>query len=155
LSHKLRRKDGKEHRHWIWSNTAELVAGRRCSGTSTGQPIVAALNYLRGVQDWTKARMTDEPPEFLSPAWKRQARMMQRDRHLAMIAKHGRIGWQRRSGYNRRSWSDSDVSLQGHHRAATPGPNSAQSAGRGKIACNVLNRMTAHGHAHLRSDPLM
>jgi hypothetical protein len=30
------------------------------------------LNYLRGVQDWTKARMTDAPTEF-SPAWKRHA----------------------------------------------------------------------------------
>ena len=27
----------------------------------------------------------------------------QRDRHIATIEKHGRIGWQRRSGYNRRS----------------------------------------------------
>jgi hypothetical protein len=27
----------------------------------------------------------------------------QRDQHIATIEKHGRIGWQRRSGYNRRS----------------------------------------------------
>ena len=27
----------------------------------------------------------------------------QRDRHIATIEKHGRMGWQRRSGYNRRS----------------------------------------------------
>jgi hypothetical protein len=27
----------------------------------------------------------------------------QRDRHIEAIEKHGRIGWQRRSGYNRRS----------------------------------------------------
>ena len=30
----------------------------------------------------------------------------QRDRHLAAIAKHGRIGWQRSSGYNRRSLAE-------------------------------------------------
>ena len=30
----------------------------------------------------------------------------QRDRHLATIAKHGRIGWQRSSGYNRRSLAE-------------------------------------------------
>src|SRR6202790_3469778 len=28
---------------------------------------------------------------------------IQRDLHMATIAKHGRMGWQRRSGYNRRS----------------------------------------------------
>jgi transposase len=27
----------------------------------------------------------------------------QRDRHIAEIEEHGRMGWQRRSGYNRRS----------------------------------------------------
>ena len=27
----------------------------------------------------------------------------QRDQHIATIEKHGRLGWQRRSGYNRRS----------------------------------------------------
>jgi hypothetical protein len=27
----------------------------------------------------------------------------QRDQHITTIEKHGRIGWQRRSGYNRRS----------------------------------------------------
>src|ERR1700722_7734949 len=41
--------------------------------TTTGQSIVAAVNYLRGLQDWTKARITDAPTEFLSPAWKRHA----------------------------------------------------------------------------------
>jgi len=41
--------------------------------TPTGQPIIAALNYLRGVQDWTKTRMTGAPTEFLGPAWKRHA----------------------------------------------------------------------------------
>jgi hypothetical protein len=30
----------------------------------------------------------------------------QRDRHLAAIAKHGRMNWQRSSGYNRRSLAE-------------------------------------------------
>jgi hypothetical protein len=30
----------------------------------------------------------------------------QRDLHIATIAKHGRVGWQRRSGYNRRSLTE-------------------------------------------------
>jgi Transposase DDE domain len=34
----------------------------------------------------------------------------QRDRHLQCIAKHGRIGWQRRSGYSRRALVESAIS---------------------------------------------
>ena len=33
----------------------------------------------------------------------------QRDRHIATIEKHGRMGWQRRSGYNRRSLVETAV----------------------------------------------
>jgi hypothetical protein len=35
----------------------------------------------------------------------------QRDRHIAAIAKHGRKGWQSRSGYNWRALAEADVSL--------------------------------------------
>src|SRR5690349_5818156 len=35
--------------------------------------------------------------------------MTQRDRHIATIEKHGRMGWQRRSGYNRRSLVETAV----------------------------------------------
>jgi len=33
----------------------------------------------------------------------------QRDRHIATIERHGRMGWQRRSGYNRRSLAETAV----------------------------------------------
>ena len=33
--------------------------------TPAGQPVVAALDYLRGVDDWTRARMKDAPTAFL------------------------------------------------------------------------------------------
>jgi hypothetical protein len=33
----------------------------------------------------------------------------QRDGHLATIAKHGRMNWQRSSGYNRRSFAETAV----------------------------------------------
>jgi hypothetical protein len=39
--------------------------------TPTGQPIIAALSYLRRVDDWTRARMIEAPTEFLAPAWRR------------------------------------------------------------------------------------
>jgi TnpA family transposase len=69
--------------HWRRVRTLFPALLRRTTfdATSTGQPIIAALNYLRGVQDWTKARMTDAPTEFLSPAWKRHA--LDDDGHVA------------------------------------------------------------------------
>jgi len=33
----------------------------------------------------------------------------QRDRHLQVIAEHGRMGWQRASGYNRRALVEADI----------------------------------------------
>ncbi|HET6237914.1 MAG TPA: hypothetical protein VFE41_23610 [Acetobacteraceae bacterium] len=70
----------------------------------------------------------------------------QRDRHIAEIEEHGRMGWQRRSGYNRRSLAETAmyryrtvVSRRLHARAL---PNQRTEA---KIGCNVLNRMTTLG----------
>jgi hypothetical protein len=34
----------------------------------------------------------------------------QRDRHLQSIAEHGRMGWQKRSGYNRRALVETAIS---------------------------------------------
>ena len=70
----------------------------------------------------------------------------QRDRHLAAIAKHGRIGWQRSSGYNRRSLVETAVfrykTIIGRRLHARTMPNQRTEA---KIGCNVLNRMTRLG----------
>ena len=70
----------------------------------------------------------------------------QRDRHIAKIEVHGRTGWQRHSSYNRRSLVGltsyrykADVGRRLHARGFS------QSADRGKIGCNVLNRMTTLG----------
>lgn len=70
----------------------------------------------------------------------------QRDRHLAAIAKPGRIGWQRSSGYNRRSLVETAVyrykTIIGRRLHARTLPNQRTEA---KIGCNVLNRMTRLG----------
>jgi hypothetical protein len=70
----------------------------------------------------------------------------QRDRHIAEIEEHGRKGWQRRSGYNRRSLVETAmyrcktvVSRRSHARIL---PNQRTEV---KIGCNVLNRMTTLG----------
>jgi Transposase DDE domain len=70
----------------------------------------------------------------------------QRDRHIAMIEQHGRIGWQRRSGYNRRSLVETAVyrykTIIGRRLCARSLLNQRNEA---KIGCNVLNRMTSLG----------
>jgi len=70
----------------------------------------------------------------------------QRDRHIATIEKHGRMGWQRRSGYNRRSLVETAVyrykTIIGRRLQARTLPTQRTEA---KIGCNVLNRMTTIG----------
>ena len=70
----------------------------------------------------------------------------QRDRHIAEIEKHGRMNWQRRSGYNRRSLVETAMYRYktgvGRRLHARTLPNQRTEA---KIGCNVLNRMTTFG----------
>ena len=70
----------------------------------------------------------------------------QRDRHIATIEKHGRMGWQRRSGYNRRSLVETAIyrykTIINRRLQARTLPNQRIEA---KIGCNVLNRMTCIG----------
>ena len=70
----------------------------------------------------------------------------QRDLHIALITKHGRMGWQRRSGYNRRSLIETGMfrykNIIGRRLHARILPNQRTEA---KIGCNVLNMMTALG----------
>jgi hypothetical protein len=70
----------------------------------------------------------------------------QRDRHIAEISKHGRMGWQRRSGYNRRSLAETAMyrykTVVGRRLHARTLTNQRTEA---KIGCNVLNRMTTFG----------
>ncbi|MBV8458461.1 MAG: transposase [Acetobacteraceae bacterium] len=71
---------------------------------------------------------------------------MQRKAHVAAIAKHGRMGWQRRSGYNRRSLAETGVyrykNIIGRRLRARAMPNQRTEE---KIGCNVLNRMNRLG----------
>ena len=75
-----------------------------------------------------------------------EAPTTQRDRHLAVIGKHGRMGWQRRSGYNRRSLVETAMyrykTIIGARLHARTLHNQRTEA---KIGCNVLNRMTSPG----------
>jgi hypothetical protein len=75
-----------------------------------------------------------------------EAGTMQRDDHVRLIKNHGRIGWQRRSGYGRRSLVETAMyrykTIIGRRLHARTLPNQQTEA---KIACNTLNRMTGLG----------
>lgn len=61
------------HPHWRRVRTlfSALLRRIKLDAAPAGQPVVAALDYLRGVDDWTHARMADAPAVFLGPAWRR------------------------------------------------------------------------------------
>ena len=70
----------------------------------------------------------------------------QRDAHILAIAAHGRMGWQRRAGYNWRALVESDVSrwkrvVGDALRSRTDGRQATEVA----IAVQVLNRMLELG----------
>ena len=70
----------------------------------------------------------------------------QRDRHIATIEDHGRRGWQRRTGYGRRSLVETAMfrykTIIGRRLHARTLSNQQTEA---KIPCGVLNRMTSLG----------
>ena len=84
------------------------------------------------------------PPRVTSVADETKA--TQRARHLAMIDEHGRMAWQRRSGYNRRSLVETAMfrykTIIGRKLQARTLSNQKTEA---KIGCNVLNRMAGLG----------
>lgn len=60
-----------------WRRVRALFAGLlqriALDATPAGRPVAAALDYLRGVDNWSKARMTEAPTEAVGAAWKRHA----------------------------------------------------------------------------------
>jgi hypothetical protein len=70
----------------------------------------------------------------------------QRNQHIATIEGHGRMGWQRRSRYNRRSLVETAMyrykTIIGRRLLARTLSGQQVEA---KIGCNVLNRMTSFG----------
>jgi Transposase DDE domain len=70
----------------------------------------------------------------------------QRDRHLQLIAEHGRMGWQKASGYNWRALVEADISRW--KRVIGDGLRSRTAGGQARevaIAAGALNRMLELG----------
>lgn len=56
--------------HALFSGLLQRIT---LDATPAGRPVTAALDYLRGVDNWSRARMTDAPTEAVGSAWKRHA----------------------------------------------------------------------------------
>ena len=58
--------------HWRRVRTlfSALLKRTTFAATPAGQPVVAALNYLRKLEDWSRTRMVDAPLDFLGAGWK-------------------------------------------------------------------------------------
>jgi hypothetical protein len=99
-------------------------------------PAELSFQALKGADDGI-ARVVAVPTHTMTT---------QRDRHLAAIAEHGRIAWQRCSGYSRRSLVETAMyrykTIIGRRLHARILPSQRTEA---KIACNVVNRMTSLG----------
>jgi hypothetical protein len=70
----------------------------------------------------------------------------QRDRHIEVIAEHGRMAWQKASGYNWRALVEADISrwkrvIGDRLRSQTDGRQASEVA----ITVSVLNRMLELG----------
>ncbi len=122
----------------IDSSVATLTADGAYDGAYDGEAVYNA------VAERHPGAAVIIPPRVTAVA--NEASTSQRNRHIAMIAQHGRMGWQHRSGYNRRSLVETAVyrykTIIGRRLCARGLLNQRNEA---KIGCNVLNRMTSLG----------
>ncbi len=86
------------------------------------------------------------PPRSTAAPGEGETATSQRDLHVRVIAQHGGMGWQRRSGYNRRSLVETAmyrckaiIGRRLHARTLRKQQTEA------KIGCNVVNRVTSLG----------
>jgi hypothetical protein len=92
------------------------------------------------------ARVIVPPRSGAVPSKTAETAPMQRDQHLQLIAKHGRMGWQKASGYNRRALAEATISR--FKRVIGDGLRSRtdqRQATEMTVAVAVLNRMLELG----------
>jgi transposase len=114
------------------------VASMAADGAYDGQVVYAA------VAERHPNAAVIVPPRITAVAGETTA--TQRDEHLKTITAHRRMGWQRGSGYNRRSLVETTMfrykTVIGRRLHARNLSNQRTEA---KVGCNVLNRMTGLG----------
>jgi hypothetical protein len=114
------------------------IASMTADGAYDGQVVYDAV-----AERHPRASVVVPPRVTAAPS---ETTASQRDKHLTTIAEHGRMSWQRSSGYNQRSLVETAMfrykTVIGRRLHARTLPNQRTEA---KVGCNVLNRMTAIG----------
>ena len=117
---------------------AGSVISMTADGAYDGQAVYDAV-----AEHHPEAAVIIPPRSTATPS---ESTTSQRDQHVRAIAQHGRMNWQRRSGYNRRSLVETAMyrykTIIGRRLHARTLPNQRTET---KIGCNVLNRMTSLG----------
>ena len=115
------------------------IASLTADGAYDGDPVYQAAN----------ARQPGRPPDVVIPP--RASAVLStadpegqspRDRHIQIIAKHGRVAWQRMTGYGKRNAAETTMARYKHligPRLRTR--SAAAQAGEAALAIQVLNRM--------------
>ncbi len=102
--------------------------------------------YAGVAQRHPEAAVVVPPRATAVPSDTAESEPTQRDRHLQHITKHGRMAWQRRSGYNTRAWAEATMGrwkqvIGDELRAHTDERRATEVA----IAVHALNRMLEFG----------
>jgi transposase len=122
----------------LLDQVAGPVAAVIADGAYDGQPVYDAV-----AAHHPEANVIIPPRATAVPT---EAAASQRDRHIKVIEEHGRRGWQRQTGYGRRSLVETAMfrykTIIGRSLHARTLPNQRTEA---KIGCKVLNRMTSLG----------
>jgi transposase len=118
---------------------AGTIASVMADGAYDGEPV------YRAVADRAPEAAIVIPPRATASAQADQA-PTQRDRHIQTIARRGRRGWQRATGYGRRSLAETAMfrykTLIGRRLRARSLPGQKAEA---RTGCAVINRMTHLG----------
>ena len=90
--------------------------------------------------------LDSEPCRISKPSADAEAVPTQRDRHLHCIAEHGRMGWQKRSGYTKRARAEAAIArwkqvIGDGLRSRTDERRATEVA----VAAHALNRMLELG----------
>jgi len=102
--------------------------------------------YADVAERWPEAAVIVPPRSTAVPSATAATAPNQRDRHLRCIAAHGRMGWQRRSGYGRRSKAEAAIARR--KQVIGDGLRSRTDVRRATevaIAVHALNRMLELG----------
>jgi transposase len=117
------------------------IASVTADGAYDGDPVYQAV-----ADRAPEATVVIPPRATATPSPQADQAPTQRDRHLQTIARRGRRGWQRATGYDRRSLAETAMfrykTLIGRRLRARSLPGQKAEA---RMGCAVINRMTQLG----------